>query len=551
MAAISNTSGDSRPSNDHGYDEFRSAVQMHFAEVRDEPLFTTDAHDLFDVFLAHLPAEHRQHYTCNNCRTFCERFGGLVTIENSGKARSAFWNAKAVPAFYSDAVAAMAKLVEKSQVTGVFYSEDRVWGVPENVSKSTGIAWTHFFVEPAPARVFKRTVLKNADQAMAERREEFGMLQRGLAEFEEGHAISALALLKSGNLPRAEKALGVAEWFVDLHAKLTSKRGRAKNNNLVWLAVATAPVGFAHVKASMIGTLLEDVRAGLPFDDIKAKWAEKVDPLKYLRPQSDPGAGNIVQGEKVVAALRSAGALLRKLARPDEVQALWRPREPHVAAVQADAGVFAHIRPKGKRGHGVEVGVEQPAVTMTFEKFRREVLPGACSMFADVPRHGNFIAIVTAADPEAPPILQWDMEDARNPFNWYVWPGGSPAAQWGLDVVGDHGYVKVTAVCLLPCMWNEKVDHGNHGKGAILLLEGCKESRFTGGVALFPEVLKAEYHAVRKTIEAFSRSAVFEGVDDGPAACGLDLRAGRTWDQRVHVIDVHGMRTTYNLDRWD
>ncbi|MCK9355590.1 MAG: hypothetical protein M0R22_00345 [Dehalococcoidia bacterium] len=540
---ITTTTSSTAQASGHVFDELSAAVQQRFRGARALPLFTTDASGLFDAFIAGLPLGHRQHHACNNCRHFVERYGGLVTIDAAGKPRSALWDSENAPEFYKAAVAAMEKRVARAAVTGIFYSEEPTWGVPQNVSSKTGITWTHFHA--LSVQVFKKTVLKNAAQAMAERREECGMLKRGLAEFSKDTALQALTLLKSGNLPRSEKALGVAEWFFGLHERTKGVRGKARDN-IVWAAVATAPVGFAHVRASMIGTLLEDVQTGLPFEDIKAKWSEKMDPLQYMRPQSDPSAGNIAQAEKVVEALRSAGALERRFARLDEVQALWRPQAPPVDATRA-GGVFANVKPKGsERSAG---GVAQPDVVMTWEKFSREVLPHAREMFADVPRVGKFMALLTAVNPDAPPIIQWDWEAHRNPVNWYVYPGGSPAANWGL--VGG-GCVKVTAVCLLPCMWNPDVYHVGQGKGAVLLLEGCRESTFTGGIALFPEVLKSAYHAVRKTIEAFSRGAQLQGREE-MSACGLDLRAGEPhpWNQRVHVIDEHGTRTAYSLDRWD
>jgi hypothetical protein len=392
-------------------------------------------------------------------------------------------------------------------------------------------------VKPPESLVFKDHVLKNATQAEAEKLEEHAMLRRGLEEFPLDTAIRAMTLLKGGNLYRSEKADAVARWFVEVHEARQAAKGGPREN-LTWLAVATAPAGFAHIKSSMIGTLLEDLQAGLPFADIKRKWDQKMHPLQYLRPQAAPTAGNLAEAEKVVAALKSAGALERRYARLEDVEALWRPApggEPRAA------GVFGHLQPKGTKAPRVE----QPPVTMTFEKFRREVLPQAVQLAALVPAHGNFVAMVTTVNPDAPPILQWDHEAHRNPVNWYVWPGGSPASQWGLA----PGWVEVTAIALMPPMWNAAKDHGHHGRGAFVLLKGCRDTR-EGGIALFPEVLKAEYRPIRATIEAFSRSAQLKDRDQA-TACGLDLRAGQAWQQQVRATDARHVQTVYLLDRWD
>ncbi len=89
----------------------------------------------------------------------------------------------------------------------------------------------------------------------------------------------------------------------------------------------------------MIGTLMEDIQAGLRFAEVKAKFDAKMDPLLYQRPQAAPSAGNIAQAEKVVQALASAGALQRRFARLKDIQALWTRR---VSRCPPSGGVFAH-----------------------------------------------------------------------------------------------------------------------------------------------------------------------------------------------------------------
>lgn len=67
---------------------------------------------------------------------------------------------------------------------------------------------------------------------------------------------------------------------------------------------------------------------------------------------------------------------------------------------------------------------------------------------------------------DAPPILQWDKDDRRNPFSWYVYPEGSNHSQWELTL----GYRKVTGITLQPSMWYE--DNAYQGKAVFLILEG-------------------------------------------------------------------------------
>lgn len=521
---------------DDDYGAFLAALRAHGAAA-EGPLFVTDAAALYDEFLAALPLEMRRVHACAACRRFVDTFGALAGISARGELRSWLWHAPGIPARYAAAVQAMARRVDSARVTGVALTPHRVWGLPENRSLRSGVTWRHIAIEPPAALVHVASPVRTADQAAAEVAQERVMVERALGEFPLDVAVSARTLLKGGNLYRSEKAEAIAAWFVELHERMRGAKGPVADR-LLWSAAATAPTGFAHLRAGMLGTLLEDIQAGVPFETLRAKWAAKMDPTQYMRPQAAPTAGNIAAAEKVVAALASAGALARRFARLDEVESLWKPAAP---TEPAQGGIFSHLQRKAARPRAVA----QPPVVMTFDKFRREALPEAAAIELLVPERGSFIALVTAVNPAAPPILQWDRADRRNPVNWYVYPGGSPASQWGVE----PGWREVTALTLLPSMWGAEAEHQHQGKGVIALLRTCRDTR-EAGIALFPEVLKSEYRPIRATIEAYSKGATLEGRPEA-TACGLDLRAGQTWNQQLRVTDRRGTQTTYSLDRWD
>lgn len=515
------------------YDDFLAHVAETFQDhcaASSEPLFATDAEGLWDLYLDSFtdPAD-RQHHTCHACRHFIERYGALVTIDGDGRTTPAVWAEDGTPEHFRPAVAAMARAVRRAQVTGVFLSSDKTWGTPK-----TG-AWRHLAVRPAPGMLVKRALL-TVSQVMAEKREDFGTVSRALGEFTAEHLETALTLLRTDALYRSEKVLGQAEWLYGLLGARAGLRGTARVN-FVWRAVATAPAGFCHPRSSMIGTLLEDIAAGKDFDDVSRAFAAKMHPLSYLRPQAAPAAGVIAAAEKVVAQLEAAGALRRRFARLDEVQALWRPVPPK--AERSEGGVFGHLQPKGS---APAPAMRVPAQTMTWTKFEATVLPTAERIELQVPSVGGYAALVTAVDPDAPPILQWDREDARNPVSWYVWSGGSTAGQWGLRAGWHH---EVSAVTLKPSMWGGGCEH--QGKGVLFLLADARETR-NAGAALFPEILKAEFHGIRSVIEAYSRGVSIEGMGE-PHAAGLLLGSG-SWNVAVRVWSA-GRALDYRLDRWD
>lgn len=517
---------------DGDYHAFLSRVNARFlANAKDNALFTTDADHLWDLYLGSFEtAEQRQHHNCHACRQFIQRFGGLATIDDRGLVESAVWHKDDANALYLPALADMCRAVRAAKITGVFLASDRIWGQPE-----TG-AWSHLALRPLPGMLFKRTILSSG-QAMAAKREDFKTVMHALDEFTQPHLETALTLLRSDALYRSEKVLGQAEWLYNLHVARRASAYGFRKANIVWRAIATAPAGFCHPRSSMIGTLLDDIAAGKDYNDVARAFAAKMHPLQYQRPQAAPSAGAIAAAEKVVQQLGAAGSLERRFCRLDEVQALWRPVP---VRVEQGSGVFDHLTPKGPAAPTMQI----PPQTMTWEKFRREVLPTAERLEFLAPARGQYSALVTAVHPDAPPILQWDHEDARNPVSWYFWNGGSVAEQFHLT---GGRFVAVEAITLKPSMWNGLNKH--HGDGVMFILAGARESR-CAGAALFPEILRAEFHGVRSVIEAYSKAATIQGMDK-PHAAGILLdKSAPTWRSAVRVWRGSS-RLDYVLDRWD
>lgn len=529
---------------DGHFEGLAEAVRRRAATYAGRPVFRVTVEDLFSVYLDGLAVPDRQPHNCHACKNFIERFGALVVVNDDGSTESIFWPdgydaalRHVVPAVYASAVRDLAVAVRRAPIESVFLSGEAEWGVGR-----TG-EWTHFMV-PALSR-FHHALL-TPGQSMAEKREEYGMLQRGLADFHPTLVSVARSILETETLYRSEKCLGVARWLHEIHEKRASTKNTRVRDALTWLAVATAPAGFCHVRSTMIGTLLEDLAAGLPVDQVKRRFADKMHPLQYQRPSAPPSAGNIVQAEKAVEALKSAGALERRFAKLADIKPLWTPRKKEVLRGEP-AGVFSHLRAKETElAPPVEIG---SPITITWEKFARTVLPEAERVECLVPAHGSFIALVTAANPDAPPILQWDTAERRNPVSWYFYTSGARAADWNLR---GGEFCEVTAFTLSPAKWDVERPSSHQANMAVAILAGARDLRHTEGAALFPETLKSEYHAFRRTIEAYSASATIAGRDEAEA-CGIALQGGggaREWSV-VFRVTSKGIHALYRPDRWD
>lgn len=518
---------------DHLFDLFSASINDHFDKMKGRPLFTCDAVDLYSIYLDSFnDPVNRQYHNCNCCRQFIQRFGNLVVIDpETGAHTSAIWpsDGAGIPAMYADAASKLSKAVKRAKVNGVFVSSDKTWGTPV-----TG-PWSHFNVKPSAVH---RDRLHEPHQVMAQKNQDFGTLSHGLADFSIDTVKTAISLLDADALYRAEKVIGPATFLFELHKKIDGIKNRELRSNLIWHSVATAPVGFATPRSSMIGTLMEDIASGKSFEQVKRSFAAKMHPLQYRRPQAPASDGNIEQAEKIVEKLGIANSLKRRFARIEEMKLLWSPT-PDVED-DTNGGVFVHLKNKG--------GKSDPIVAdggnITWVKFSTKVLPDTKKiqvLLSWGPM--NFTGVLTAVYPDAPPILQWDSEESRNPVSWYCYSGGSMPSQWGLAA---GTWEDVGGVSLLPSMWDDEDRFKHFMKCALFILPRAKD-RQNIGLSLFPEMLRSELHSIRSTIEAFSRSGNLEGREEGTAN---GVATATMMPIKVRVTTSLGV-TEYRIDRWD
>lgn len=515
---------------EHDYSALLTGVLTSFDYVArsSRHLFMTDAADLNDIYLDNLP-EQRQVHDCSACRRFIETFGGLVHIAATGEQTPAMWRPDTVPEFYRASFEALHARVAKARVTSVHLSPLIKYGTPETGS------WKHMAV-PVPTAMIYTGQAITAGQAMAAARENFRTVTTALQEFTPDMLDQALRLFQGDHLARSEKFVMPVAWLRKLHDRPKGPLG----HNQLWAAIAAAPEGFCHPKSSVIGPLLVDIANGLPFADIKRKFDAMIGPLVYQRPQAAPAAGNIRAAEALVEKLGIAPSLLRRFAKLEELELIWTPKAAKETGPGTGVGVFGHL--KAKDAFTVPP-VDLPATTMTWAKFSRDVLPNADRLELLAPYNGNYIAITAAVNPDAPPILKWDIAEQRNTCSVYVYHGGSPAQRWSVQA----GWVEVTGLTPFPQLWHGP-DNRHLGEGLVAVLKGCVDTNASSGSAIFPENLKAELHGIRPTIEAYSKSAPLAGREEA-TACGYALSKS---DAKCTVrVFMAGAWSSYRIDRWD
>lgn len=307
--------------------------------------------------------------------------------------------------------AAMNKIIGKAaKVNGVFASDCKTLGTP-----LTGV-WEHMAVT-LPVGMVNTSRVKNASQIMAEKLEDYRTLINAIQEYPVEIVEQAVALLQTDTMYRSDRVLGVAEWFKKLYDKIEGTNS-TQRNNLIWYMVGTAPSGFCHIKSSMIGTLLDDIKEGYSTRVIMVRFSEKMNPTNYMRTSSAPTANAIEQAEKLVAQLGIEDSLRRRYATFEEIipKCFWLPVVKKVVE-KTTGGIFSNVTPKEKLEVATPI-IDMPMTTMTWDKFIKTIIPTAEKIEAMLDNPNRFMALVTEAVEGSEGILNWD-----NPFSWYYHGG--------------------------------------------------------------------------------------------------------------------------------
>jgi hypothetical protein len=482
--------------------------------------------DLYETYLSPLEGAQRQYYHCNACRRFIQRFGGLFTVDADGKPTSLVWSPDTGPAIMRPALAKLKAIVESraTRIDGVIVTSERKIGDPV-----TG-DWTHLGFEVPKAAQYKDR-LKTADQRAAELKQEAGMLMRALNDFDYPILDTAIALLKTGAVSRADKFVQPVEQLLALKRRVEGQQFR---RNLIWEESITAPAGLTHIRGSAVGTLLKNLADGVPGDQALKAFEVVVAPQNYMRPVAPVKQGNIQRAEEVIAKLGLETALQRAMARFEDVATFWKPSQP----AQAAGGVFT-----GLRAPAPAKTIIPGATRITWAKFRETVLPIAHVMNYTVPAgSAHYVALTDAVHQDAPPLLAWDRDEARNRFGWYRYIGGSNAAQWNLK---PGTVVPVRGLTLTPAHMSGI--NPAYPMGVIFLLEGARDTK-SASLALLPETLRSDLREVRSTIAAYSNSRDLERRPD--EAAGVMVTGDKPIDVQITVV-VGTVQQTYVIDRID
>lgn len=452
MNAINNPQ--SRPGDK--YYEFEESIRTKFKSMVDNntSIFKTNVEKelLWNTYLKNIPEEGQQHYNCNACKHFITRYANLVIVNNEGEIKSLLWDENQAPIFFKKAAKELRKVVENASIKNMFLSDERTLGIPK-----TG-EWTHYSVKlNSGSKSLNKSRINTAGQILADKKEEFRMLNLSLLEYSTDVLNKAIDLLESGQLYRGNKFVEVVKWQKLIKESLETVEFNNIKNNFKWLAVATAPTGYCRIKSSVVGTLLEDIKDELPLESIKRRFNDKTNSSQYMRSSSEPKENAIKEAEKVIEKMGIADSLERRYAVIEEIpveERIWESSDEQCnlkTKKSSSNGVFAKLLEKQNNNKKIS---EMPMTTMTWDKFSKTILPKAKKIEAKINDSNKLMALVTSLNPESENILQWN-----NPFSWYYHGGIDSEIKSRIEAKGGS-YENNIIRCSL--IWNSYTDLDIH-----------------------------------------------------------------------------------------
>lgn len=494
------------------------------------------------VYLQALPTQERQGHNCFTCRDFFKHYADLVTINEDGSLTSAVWDPANCPEGYESVVSALKHRAESGRVSERFFAAEKLLGTAENGNPTKG-SFEHFHVDaPASADVGKFSVGDKSHEANKARE----LFSKSLGDFKPETLKYAIhQFTYDANLQTRAGGLKTLELFVKVLEEYKAVP-HANRQHFIWLKSQTLPGGVATITNTALGVYLERIQKAT--SDYSRRYArdayiEQTKPDTYMRSTTETSEAGLEAAEQLIAKLGVAPAFKRRAATLSDV-AEWVWQHPEASAEpEVDGGVFGKLRKQI---------TEQPISTVSARRigwgeFVRDILPQAKSVQVQVPmgKH-NYGRMVTAVDADAPPILVWDDEEARNPVSWYIYNEGSDAHDWGLT---SGAFVKLLGVTPTPVNWGGKRFPQYH-EAHMVVLEGARE-KAVGTLGLFPEILKRELYPARNAIDNLSRVTPLERVEEGEFA-GILISKGldATHAYLRLLVELPTGVVTFEVVRW-
>jgi hypothetical protein len=388
---------------------FADAINRRFEAMSEGELYVVDSDDVWPTYLAAFPEgtnpmfRERTEYDCSTCRHFVKNIGNVAEIID-GKLRS-IWSGLDLPEPYRTVAEALDEHIGSRHIAGIFRMPEPKYGAQKTRSlvAETVETWHHFYGDVAERHRSREVAADRGDFLTSVQ-----VFRRGLEELSASAIETVVDLIDNNSLYRGEEHLRAITGF----RSLLNRYGQLAEleRNVFVFANATNPA--ARFRNTVIGTLVQDLSAGMDLEAAVRSFEAKVAPTNYKRPKALITPAMVSDAMKTIAALRIEASLERRFAHLADVSVndvLWVNRDTRP---QMKDGGIGDILMAAATTRPVRNPVAEPVSITTFMK---DILPGATDVDLLVKNNhaNNFVSITTGATPGSPPVFKWD-----NDFAW-------------------------------------------------------------------------------------------------------------------------------------
>ncbi|MEV4282127.1 hypothetical protein [Actinoplanes xinjiangensis] len=369
-----------------------------------------DRDSLWLTFLESFPAgtnlrfRERSEYDCSTCRGFVKNFGNVVEIHD-GRVRTVWSGVSATDPVFSVVAAAMDEFVGTLPLSTVFRSTEAQYGAKTTRSLRDGQVevWHHLH-----GRVEKRHHVTDVGAARGAFEAAVQVFQRGVAELTREALDTVVDLIDDNALYRGAEHRRAVTDFRSLRNRWT----QAADGRAFVFAHAMNPA--ARLRNTVIGTLVQDLSAGVDLEQAVRSFESKVAPQNYQRPRALITPAMVKAAMKTIDELGIEESLQRRFARLSDVSVtnvLWVDNDTRSRMKDGIEGLLMKAATTGSSGAPRDAKPEEIPVVA----FMKDILPGAATIDLWVAnRHEpNFVSLTTGRHPGAPRLFHWD-----NDFGW-------------------------------------------------------------------------------------------------------------------------------------
>jgi hypothetical protein len=397
------------------FQQFVTDVSIRLSAMSKGELYVVgdglDRDSLWLTFLDSFPAgtnlrfRERSEYDCSTCRGFVKGFGNVVEIDG-GQVRSVWSGVSAFDPVFSVVAAAMDAFVGTLPLSGIFRSTEAQYGTRTTRTLRDGQVevWDHLH-----GRVEKRHRTSDVGGARGTFDAAVQVFQRGLAELTQQALDTVVDLIDDNALYRGTEHRRAVTEFRSLQNRWT----QASDGRAFIFANAMNPA--ARFRNTVIGTLVQDLSAGVDLEQAVRSFEAKVAPQNYQRPTALITPAMVKAAMRTIDELGIEESLQRRFARLSDVSVtnvLWVDNDTQARMKDGIEGLLMQAATARSEGARLRDAKPEQIPVVTFMK---DILPGAATidLWVANSHEPNLVSLTTGRDPAAPRLFTWD-----NDFGW-------------------------------------------------------------------------------------------------------------------------------------